>query len=261
MTTTLTQSLAQDLASALDPVELARRVGIIPDDWQARLLRSDSSRLLVNCSRQAGKSLTAALLTVHTALYQPGSLCLLVSPSERQSGELFKTVRGLFRSLSWPVPAASESALRLELQNGSRVVSLPGKEDTIRGFSAPRLIVCDEAARIPDELWVALRPMMAVSQGRVIACSTPMGQRGWWWEAWRSRQDWERFKVPAGECPRISAEFLEGERASLSHFQYLAEYECSFEAASGAVFDLTAIEECFDDSIKPLGLLNPKVWS
>ena len=256
----LAATLAADLSAALDPCELARRVGIEPDPWQAKLLRSDSKRNLVNCSRQSGKSLTAALLCAHVALYSPGSLTLLVSPSERQSGELFKRVRGIFRELSWPCPATTESALRLELANGSRVVSLPGKEGTVRGFSAPALIVLDEASRIPDELYVALRPMLAVSGGRIVACSTPFGQRGFWWEAWRGREDWERVKVPASQCPRISAEFLAEERASMSHFQYLAEYCCSFEAASGAVFDLAAIEKCFDDSIKPLGILDQKIW-
>lgn len=141
-------------------------------------------------------------------------------------------------------------------------VSLPGKEATIRGFSAPSLIVADEAARIDDTLWVALRPMLAVSQGRVVACSTPWSQTGCFLR--RNGVDasnWERYKVPATECPRISPEFLEQERASMSHFQYIAEYFCSFEAASGAVFDLEAIRRCFDDSILPLGVLDQEVWS
>lgn len=106
----VTADLAADLVAALDPCALARRVGIEPDPWQAKLLRSTSSRLLVNCSRQSGKSLCAALLCAHVALYEPGSLSLLVSPSERQSGELFKRVRQVFRDLSWPVPAATERA-------------------------------------------------------------------------------------------------------------------------------------------------------
>jgi hypothetical protein len=120
--------------------------------------------------------------------------------------------------------------------------------------------VIDEGARVPDDLYVALRSMLSVSRGRIVVCSTPFGQRGFFWEAWRSREEWERFRVPASECPRISEDFLAEERHSLSHFQYLAEYECSFEVASGAVFDLGAIERCFDNSIKPLGVLDPNVW-
>ncbi len=97
----------------------------------------------------------AAVAACHTSLYEPGSLTLLVPPSERQSGEFFKRCRGIFRSLGWPVAARTESALRIELENGSRIVALPGSESTVRGYSAVRLLVLDEAARIPPELITA----------------------------------------------------------------------------------------------------------
>src|SRR5947207_968698 len=71
-----------------DPGRLMTAAGMAPDPWQLDLLRSPASRLLVLCSRQAGKSETAAALAVHTALLQQGALVLLLSPSERQSGEL-----------------------------------------------------------------------------------------------------------------------------------------------------------------------------
>src|SRR5689334_22460811 len=58
-----------DLALALDPARLFRRaVGSPPDDWQARLLRSDARQILLNCTRQAGKSTSTAALALHTAL-------------------------------------------------------------------------------------------------------------------------------------------------------------------------------------------------
>jgi hypothetical protein len=53
--------------------------------------------------------------------------------------------------------AVAESALRLELANGSRIVSLPGSGETVRGYSAPRLVIVDEASRVPDELMGANR--------------------------------------------------------------------------------------------------------
>jgi hypothetical protein len=70
--------LARDLALALDPVLLARRAGIDPDPWQAEVLRSTAPRRLLNCSRQSGKSTVAAVRAVHVALYEPGSLVLLL---------------------------------------------------------------------------------------------------------------------------------------------------------------------------------------
>ncbi len=62
-----TQGLADDLASALDPVVFARHAGIAPDPWQADVLRSGHRQLLLNCSRQSGKSTTTAIIGLHRA--------------------------------------------------------------------------------------------------------------------------------------------------------------------------------------------------
>ena len=74
--------LAGNLVQALDPVAFAREaLSFIPDPWQAQALRWSGKRLLLNCSRQSGKSTTAAILALHRALFYPASLVLLVSPS------------------------------------------------------------------------------------------------------------------------------------------------------------------------------------
>jgi hypothetical protein len=116
-----------------DAVQLMRQAGMEPDPWQAALLRSSSSRQLLLACRQSGKSTTTACLALHTALYEPGALILLLSPSLRQSQELFKKTQDFYRMLGNPAPLLAESALRLELSNGSRVISLPGTEATVRG--------------------------------------------------------------------------------------------------------------------------------
>ncbi len=123
-------ALASDLAGALDPVLMSRRAGIDPDEWQQRVLRSGSRRLLLNAARQSGKSTTVATLALHTALYEPKALVLIVSPSERQSGETFRKIVHVYRALGRPVAPTSEGALHLELANGSRVLALPGREET-----------------------------------------------------------------------------------------------------------------------------------
>ena len=64
------------------------------------------------------------------------------------------------------------------LVNGARVVSLPGDPDTLRGYSAPKLIIKDEAAFVSDAMQAALDPMLAVSKGRLIEMSSPNGKRG-----------------------------------------------------------------------------------
>lgn len=236
--------LAADLARSVDPAALCSVIGMEPDPWQAEVLRSRADRLLLNCCRQSGKSSTAAVLAVHTALYVPRSLVLLVSPSERQSKELFRNCTTIYRHLGRS--REGETRTTLELENGSRILSLPGNEATVRGYAGVSLLVVDEASRVDDELYHAVRPMLAVSSGRMVAMSTPAGPRGWWWEAWTNGgPGWERTEVPATVVPRISADFLEAERRSLGRWAFQAEYECAFAAIESAVFTADDLEAVF----------------
>lgn len=239
---------------ALDPVIFAREaLGFNPDPWQERVLRWSGKRLLLNCSRQSGKSTTTAILALHRALFYPSSLILLVSPSLRQSSELFRKVLTFYRQLEQPIPPEAESSLRLELKNGSRIVSLPGKEATIRGFSGAALIIEDEAARVPDELYFTVRPMLAVSGGRLILMSTPFGKRGHFFKEWTEGGDtWERIQVTAYECPRISREFLEEERMTLGEWWFRQEYCCEFVETEDSVFTYDQVMMALSDEVKPL---------
>lgn len=221
--------LADDLAMALDPALLMARAGWPPDPWQARVLRSTALRMLLNCARQAGKSRTVATLACHMAIYNPGSLTLILSPGERQSKETFRKVTEGYRALGSPVPTDAETKLELELATGSRIVALPGVEGTIRGYSGVDLMIVDEASRVDDLIMDAARPMLATSNGRLLALSTPWGKRGWWYEAWEHQGSaWERVEVTAAQCPRISPEFLASERLLMVDLQYRSEYLCQF---------------------------------
>lgn len=242
-------SLAAAYRMATNPARFAEAAGIIPDAWQRKLLRSRAPRILVNCSRQSGKSSTVAIIGIHQAIYTPGSLTLLLSPTQRQSGELFKKVLTVYRALGRPVKAQAETALTLELENGSRIVALPGNEGTIRGYSGVNLLLLDEASRVEDDLYASVRPMLAVSGGRLIAASTPFGTRGFWYEAWIGNEPWERYEVPATECPRISAEFLEEERRTIGDFWFEQEYGCQFLDAQSSAFRSADIERMFSDDV------------
>jgi hypothetical protein len=205
------------------------------------------------CSRQSGKSLVAAALAIKAALLEAPALVLLLSPSLRQSSELFRDkFVPLWSRLGRPVAAVQESALRVELSNGSRVVSLPGDEATIRGYSGVRLLVIDEAARVPDGLYRAVRPMLAVSRGRLICLSTPYGRRGWFHESWFGAEQWRRVKVVAGQCPRITPAFLEEERIALGDRWFRQEYECSFEEVVDSVFSSEDIAAACGNTARPL---------
>jgi hypothetical protein len=232
---------------------LARAAGIEPDAWQATALASTSRKLLFLCSRQSGKSTVAALLAVHEAAFMPGALVLMLAPSMRQSGELFRTCLQLMKRIEVPLPAiVMESALRVELANGSRLIALPGSETTTRGYGAATTVILDEASRVPDSLIAAARPSLATTNGRLIALSTPAGKRGWYFLEWMNGEGWERSRIVASECSRISGEFLADELRSLGPRLYAQEYECEFFDPDTAVFSSELIERALCADLQPL---------
>src|SRR5258708_28818339 len=213
--------------------------------------------MLLLASRQSGKSSTVALIAAHTALYEPGALTLILAPAERQSAETFRKVVSTLHALGWPVPSTAIGAMHLELANGSRVVALPGSGPTVRGFSNPRLLLLDEAAQIPDELLQAVFPMLSVGQGRLLALSSPYGRRGWLFDAWESGDTdppWERYHVPASQCPRITPAIL-AEALRLFGPDYVAsEYNCEFLPASGSLFNVAEMAATVKEYEQPWNL-------
>jgi hypothetical protein len=217
-------------------VLLLRKLGMEPDPWQVEVLDGEQPRLLLNCSRQAGKSTVVAMLGLAQAIFVPGTKVLLVSRSHRQAKELFGIVTEFYRRFNKPMQERLTTE-ELRLTNLSRIVCLPCREETIRGYSRVSLLVIDEAARVPDDLFRAVMPMLAVSNGRMVCLSTPYGRRGFFYDAWsRGGDDWSRIEVPAQRISRIGADFLTRERRTLGEMWFRQEYECSFEALAGLVY-------------------------
>lgn len=232
------------LRHCLDPAALFADVVGDPDSWQQDALRSPSKRQLYLASRQSGKSSVAAIKALHTAMYTDGALVLLVSPSLPQSQEIFRKCLTAYRDLGKPKGVARESALRLEMENGSRIISLPGSEKTNVGYSAD-LVIIDEAARTPAELVESMLPVVAVTGGSVIALTTPKGARGWFYSLWTNpdvEDVWERYQVTADSCPRITDDIIREARFTRGERHVQQEYYCSFIADEEAFFDPADLE-------------------
>jgi hypothetical protein len=228
--------MSNPITDRVPAVHLMRKLGKEPDPWQLEVLEGGYSRLLLNCCRQAGKSTVVAMLALSEALWVRGTKVLLVSRSARQSRELFNIVSDFYRRLNKPM-AERQTLEELWLSNQSRIFCVPCRDDTIRGYSNIRLLVIDEAARVPDIICRTVAPMLAVSNGRMICLSTPYGKRGFFHDYWSTGgDDWARIEVPAERISRIRPEFLARERRTLGESWYRQEYECSFEAMEGLVY-------------------------
>ena len=229
------------------------RLGLAVDELQARVLRTKAKQGILNCSRQWGKSTVTAAMAVHRAFHEAESLTMVVSPSARQSGEFLRKANGFVRKLGLRPKGDGDNELSLELPNRSRIVGLPGTEATIRGFSAVSLMLVDEAARVNDELYKTIRPMLATSGGTIWLMSTPMGKRGFFYETWANGgAKWERFQAPATECARIPKAFLDEERATMGERWFGQEYMCEFGETLSGIFSRELVERAITYDVKPL---------
>jgi hypothetical protein len=244
---------SNDLAYALSPsLWSAARLDFEADTIQRSILDGQGRRVLLNCHRQFGKSTAASILCLHRAIFHPGSLCLIVAPSLRQSSENFRRVTAFLERLDEPPQLSEDTKLSLTLANGSRVLSLPGGNDgaTIRGFSSPAIIIEDEAARCSDDLYFALRPMLASNPGgRLILASTPFGQRGHFYQAWKTETGWTRIAVRASENPRISAAYLAEEKVAIGPWMYAQEFECEFVQTESQLLGVDMIQRALNPDI------------
>jgi hypothetical protein len=238
--------LSNDFRAALDwevhkadPVAWVHDCGLLRDkagnacqldDNQKEIFEPKNKRIILNCHRQYGKSTISSLLCFHRALFYPRSLCLLVAPSLRQSSENFRKIADALETITPKPELVEDTKLTLKFSNGSRIISLPGSQKTVRGFTAPDLIIIDEAAQAEDELFGALFPMLSNSpDGRLICASTPWGQRGFFYKLWTEGEGWLKIKVVASENPRVAPRVLEEARRSPNGMLWFRqEYEGEF---------------------------------
>lgn len=113
-------------------------------------------------------------------------------------------------------------------------------------------MLLDEAAQVSEELYYSVRPMLAVSRGRLILLLTPFGKRGFFFKEWSESKAWKKIKITARECPRIAPEFLAEERLAFGDWWFRQEYLCEFSENVDAYFSYEEIEAAVSRDIKPL---------
>ena len=226
-----------------------RRCGFRCDRQQSELFYKTGSRVMLNCSRQSGKSTITALKALHCAYWRPNCTIVVTAPIKQQTREFLRKVRQ-FAAIAGL--AKSGDKFSVLLHNGSRIVGVAADEDTIRSFSSVALVVIDEAARVDDEVYFSLLPMLAVSGGSLWILSTPKGKRGFFHHEWAKSPGWVKFSVKASDCPRIPEQFLEEQKARMGARLYAQEYECLFVELNRGLFDPDVVHKAFRKDVKPL---------
>jgi hypothetical protein len=232
-------------------------MGFAPDPKQVEVLLAMADpgvkQGILNCTRQWGKSTTAAAGAVFRAVTRPKSLIVVASPSKKQSAELVRKAGELVAVLGIKTGRDGIHPVSLVFPNGSRIIGLPMNAATVRGLSAVSLLLIDEASRVSEELYHAVSPMVAVARGDVWLMSTPWGASGFFYDAWmHGGPTWARFCVKATECPRIPLDWLETKRSQMEGSAFRREFMAEFVQDDLSAFNEELIEAAVDRSIEPM---------
>jgi len=249
-----------------DPVYYADKVlDFQADEMQAKFLKATDEEIILNWSRQSGKTTVTAVKLTYNVMTTSNIQVLIISKTQRQAGIMQRIVKQfVFQAQKierkWrevtsfdmhkdPLDDNSKmvrcSVMALELGNGSEVVSIPASADHVLGYS-PDIIAIDEASRVLDELYYAILPMRMAHPCQLILTSTPNGRRGFFYEEWiGDLRPWLKLRLEASECPRIEEWKLDRERTAIPTDIYRQEYECDFLAVAGSLFTPEQIASMF----------------
>jgi hypothetical protein len=219
-------SRLREIAYRIDPGTWVKElIAVEPADWQKEFLRAPrGASIAVLTARQVGKTTVAAWAIAHFMLHSPGGLNVVACPAQRQSAEAVRRVKEILIKVGAKLKV--DNVYGLELENGSRVLALPSSDDSVRGLTVDGWIVADEAARLPEDLFAALRPMRARRpQARFAMLSTAWGRTDPFWTIWDNGDpSWIRLKATADVCGLYSEEQLEQERRALGEIAFNREY-------------------------------------
>lgn len=264
-----------------------KSIGFNAFKWQQMVASSTANRIILLCSRQAGKSTIVSSIPCHTARYQSGSLNIVIAPTEDQAKEdILKIKDFIAHDPTYPHLKRDGSDI-IALENGSRIIVVVATDRGARGYSRPRTVVLDEASRIPDVVYKSgVVPMMNNNpQGKVFMLSTPFGRTGFFYDTWtRQSKTWQKIFVRTpydvdpsdslrlikaepeemfrAECAREGIiglyspnhESYEGQQEILEEIgetQYQQEFCCEFVEINGQVFRDADLKRYFEDKGTP----------
>lgn len=234
------------------PLDLAAELGVSLDPWQREALTTSVHDLLLLVTRQGGKGEVATFLALDRLVNAPGSTIVVVSRAERQAKRLLRRIKRRYRQLAGVPLPLTDNQYEFGLRNGSEVLALPGSEETVRGIEAVDLLIVDEAALVAEELFNAVYPMLASTNGRCVAMTSARGARGWFWREFvGSDPDWHRTKITWRDIPRFTPAFIDRVRRRFGEVMFRQEFECEF-LGDGSVFRKVAAAATAEPQDKPI---------
>lgn len=227
-----------------EPLELQEYQMELIDIWE------ENRYSIACCGRQVGKSLTVAIYTLWKSITTPNYFTAIISPSDRQSKELFNKIIGFCaRNNQLYDSVVNPRSDEVSFTNGSRIVSLPGR-GSITGYTGVDTVIIDEAGlpELPDKVYADATPMLLAKHGKLILLGTPKGKATKFYAYWNNPL-FAKFHVPTSKNMSLPdlEKFLEDEKRRCSVIEYQQEYDGVFMDMDGTFIPSRYIDQSIQD--------------
>jgi phage FluMu gp28-like protein len=235
-------------------------------------------------SRQTGKDFSSSEEIVRDCMSRERNTWLIAAPSERQSLETLAKCREWSEAYQFAIadvlhentsnhPQALLKSSTIVYPNGSRIVAVPGRPDTVRGFSANVLMTEFAFFEDDDATWRAILPSITNplrgGQKKVRLISTPNGKQGRFFKIvdenlLNPRPDrkmrWSVHKVTIHDAVRMGLPVdIEELQESLDDAEgWAQEFECEFLDSSNVLlpYDIIGLAE----SAEAMEFADSQLW-
>lgn len=204
---------------------------------------------------------------------------LIAAPSERQSLESLEKWKEWVEAYKLAISdiqvereGGSETLLKsstIHFPNGSRIIAVPGKPDTVRGFSANLLLTEFAFFEDPDRTWRAILPSITNplrgGEKKVRLISTPNGQGNKFHDLWQKNYQkpdskWSCHRVTIHDAVQqgLPINIDELREAIDDPEGWAQEFECEFLDASGVLLPYELIALC--ESVEASAVAPSDYW-
>ena len=214
---------------------------------------------VILAARQTGKSFVVSLWAFFRALEIPNHTILVISPSERQSKNLIDKVKmhiQAVKNIKYEILEDTKlNSLEIKFPNNSKIVALPSKPETVRGFSGD--VIMDEAAFFEQgmEVYKAVFPTITRKpEYKLIAISTPKGKTDIFYYLWTIAEDnelWFKYKLTIFDAVKkgLNVDIEELRQGIKDDDAWRTEYLCEFIDELGSILTYELIQSCEEENI------------
>ena len=239
------------------------------EEWQQPVFDDFKDGLFpiqcIKAKRQVGKSIIAEVCVLYKSFDKDGSISVIVEPTLSQCRRVFKQILKAIGGETSPIiKSANATLLELEFNNGSSIILRSAEQkENLRGLTVTGVLVIDEAAFIPDDIFDILYPIVDANNSPVIIISTPLFLSGEFYEKYIEgiggyssivkSYNWSEYDT----SKYLPKEKLEYYRNHISPLRFKSEYEGEFiEQGSYVMGDVMSVVGDYEPGVPLYGGLD-----